>query len=354
MDETLDAGGDLDERAVGGEVDDLALHARADRELVLDGVPRIGHCLLEAERNALALAVDVEHHDVELLADLDDLARVLDARPAHVGDVEETVDRVLDGDERAEVGDVLHAALADLALLERGEELGLLLGLDALDELAAGNDEVAPLVGNLDDLEVVGLPDVGLEVLDGSDFDLAAGEERLHVVDLDEETAPDRALDRTGDDAPFDVALEDLLPADLFVRGALGEDDHAGLVVLELAEHYGYLVAGLDFGAFAEFGDVDRPLGLVADVDKDFVALDCADGAFYEAAVLELRLLPCLGEKLRHRGGLFSLGSRLSDCHLFFTLVCWCSRFSAASAPSLGAEVDSIPKMHRGMQSPRV
>ena len=231
---------------------------------------------------------------------------------AHVGDVEEAVDRVLDGDERAEVGDVLHAALADLALLERGEELGLLLGLDALDELAARNDEVAPLVGNLDDLEVVGLPDVGLEVLDGGDFDLAAGEERLHVVDLDEETAPDRA----GDDASFDVTIEDLLPADLFVRGALGEDDHAGLVVFELAEHYGYLVAGLDFGAFAEFGDVDRPLGLVADVDKDFVALDCADGAFNEAAVLELRLLPCLGEKLRHRGGLFSLGSRLSDCHV--------------------------------------
>ena len=46
VDETLDAGGDLDERAVGGEVDDLALHARADRELVLDGVPRIGHGLL--------------------------------------------------------------------------------------------------------------------------------------------------------------------------------------------------------------------------------------------------------------------------------------------------------------------
>ena len=247
---------------------------------------------------------------------------MLDARPAHVGDVEETVDRVIDRDERAEVGDVLHAALADLALLERGEELGLLLGLDALDELAAGNDEVAPLVGNLDDLEVVGLPDVGLEVLDGSDFDLAAGEERLHVVDLDEETAPDGALDRAGDDASLDIALEDLLPADLLVRGALGEDDHAGLVVLELAEHNRDLVAGLDFGTLSELGDVDRASALVTDVDDDVVALDCAYGAFYEATVLELRLLPCLGEKLRHYGGLFSLGSRLSDCHLCFALVC--------------------------------
>ena len=151
VDETLDAGGDLDERAVRGEVDDLAHDARSDRELVLDRVPRIGHRLLEAERHALALAVHVEDHDVELLADLEELARMLDAAPAHVGDVEESVETV-EVDERSEIGDVLHAALADLALLEAREELRLLLGKRALDELAARNDEVPALVGNLDDL----------------------------------------------------------------------------------------------------------------------------------------------------------------------------------------------------------
>ena len=315
MHEALDAGGDLDERAVGREVDDLALDARADRELVLDGVPRVRLGLLEAERHALAVAVDVEDHDVELLADLQKLARVLDAAPAHVGDVQKPVEAV-EVDERAEVGDVLDAALLDLALLERGEELGLALGERALDELAARDDEVAALVGDLDDLELERLADVRLEVLDRRDLDLAAGEERLHVVDHDEEPAPHGALDRAGDDAALDIALEDLLPADLVVGGALGEHDHPRLVVLKLAEHDGDLVARLDLGAFAELGDVDRPEGLVADVDEHFVALDCADGAFDEAAALELRLLPCAGEHLCHDGGLLSRRSRLSDCHV--------------------------------------
>ena len=237
--------------------------------------------------------------------------------------MEETVDRVLDGDERAEVGDVLHAALADLALLEAREELRLLLRLHALDELAARDDEVAALVGNLDDLELVGLPDVGLELLDGSDLDLAAGEKRLDVVDLDEKAAPDRALDRAGDDAALDVALLYLVPADLVVRRALGEDDHAGLVVLELAEHHRDLVAHLGRGVLAEFGHVDGTDRLVADVDHHVVALDCADGAFNEAPVPELRLLPGACEHLRHRGGLLSRRSRLPDCHYVFLSVCF-------------------------------
>ena len=110
MDEAFDACFDFDERAVRHEVGDLALDLRADREALFDLVPRILLGLLEAEGDALLLLVDVEDDDVELLADLEQFARVAEAAPGHVGDVEQAVHAV-EVDERTEIGEVLDRAL---------------------------------------------------------------------------------------------------------------------------------------------------------------------------------------------------------------------------------------------------
>ena len=67
-------------------------------------------------RDALALPVDVEDLDLDLLADLHHLGRVRHAAVRHVGDVEQAVDAA-QVDERAEVGDVLDHALPHLVLL---------------------------------------------------------------------------------------------------------------------------------------------------------------------------------------------------------------------------------------------
>jgi hypothetical protein len=48
--------------------------------------------LLQAERDALTLAVEFQDADVDLLADLHNLRRMLHALPRHVGDVQQTVD----------------------------------------------------------------------------------------------------------------------------------------------------------------------------------------------------------------------------------------------------------------------
>ena len=85
--------------------------------LRLDVLPRARRLVLERERDLLLLAVDVEDVDLELLVDLDHVVRVGDAAPAHVGDVQQAVDAA-EVDERAELGDVLDDALADLAGLE--------------------------------------------------------------------------------------------------------------------------------------------------------------------------------------------------------------------------------------------
>ena len=132
----------------------------------------------------------------------------------------------------------------------------------------------------------------------------------------------------------------------VLVGAALGELDHARLVVLELHDHHRRLVADLRICAFAELRERHRASGLVADVDEHVVALERRDGPLDHRTGLELRLVHRGREHLRHRGAL-RLGRRgFPDCHNTFLYfwVCPCSRFSAASAPSLGAEARSIPK----------
>src|SRR5436190_849197 len=74
-----------------GDVADLPLELGADRVLVDKGLPRIGQGLLQAEADAPLLRIDVEHHDLDLLAGRDDLAgmHVL-LGPAHLGDMDQS------------------------------------------------------------------------------------------------------------------------------------------------------------------------------------------------------------------------------------------------------------------------
>src|SRR5690606_27689830 len=153
VDQTLDALLDLDERAVVGEGDDLARHAGADRVLLVGAVPGILLDLLEAQADALGGRVELEDHDADLVAHVEHLARVADATPGHVRDVEQAVDAA-EVDERTVVGEVLDLALEDGAL---GEVLeGLLLELLALllEQDAAAEHDVAALLVELDDLEL--------------------------------------------------------------------------------------------------------------------------------------------------------------------------------------------------------
>ena len=70
MDQAFDALLQLDERAVVGDAENAAADAGADR-VALGGIePRIGRELLEAERNALLLFVELENLDLDLIADV--------------------------------------------------------------------------------------------------------------------------------------------------------------------------------------------------------------------------------------------------------------------------------------------
>ena len=109
----------FNERAVVGDVGDAAGELAASRVLRVDAVPRIGQQLLHAERNALGVRVDLDDLDFHRVAHIEHLARVRDALPAHVGDVQQAVDAA-EVHERAVIGDVLDHAFADFAFLAAG------------------------------------------------------------------------------------------------------------------------------------------------------------------------------------------------------------------------------------------
>ena len=118
----------------------------------------LAQLLLEAQADAFLFAIDVQHHHVNVLADLENFRRMPDAAPAHVGDVEQAVDAV-EVNERAEIGDILDGALADVARGHFGEQLGALVIALLFDQLAPGEDDVLALLVDLDDFELVTVAD---------------------------------------------------------------------------------------------------------------------------------------------------------------------------------------------------
>jgi hypothetical protein len=189
VDEALDARLQLHEGAVVGDRHDLAADLLARGVRLFGVVPRIFLGLLEAQGDALGLGVVLEDLDGDLVADLEDLVRVVDAAPRHVRDVEQAVDAA-EVDEGAVLGDVLDGALDDHALGEGLEGLLLHLVALALEEDAAREHDVAALLVELDDLELVGLADQLVQVADGAQVHLAAGEERLHAARIVTERPP--------------------------------------------------------------------------------------------------------------------------------------------------------------------
>src|SRR5688572_5061346 len=259
--QALDAALDLDERAVVGDVGDLAEEARALRVAAGDADPRVLAQLLEAQRDAVLLGVELEDLGGHLVAHRQDFRRVLHAAPCEVGDVQQAVDAA-QVHERAVVGDVLHHALHDRAFLQRLEQL---LALDAggfLHDGTAGNHHVVPLAVELDDLELELLAFQVRGVLHRAQVDERAGQEGADAVHHDGEAALHLAGDDTLDDRAGGERVVEAGP-----RGEL-----LGLVARELG------------GAEAVFEGLDRDRDEVAGLHLDLSAVVLeffgGDGAF--------------------------------------------------------------------------
>src|SRR4030095_10220423 len=107
MHQPVDRPRQTDENAEGGDRLAHAFHPIALLVVHRELFPRVGHALLHPKRNAAPLLVDLEDHDLDLVAELHDLGRMdVLVRPVHFRDVHQSLDALLDLDERAVVRDV--------------------------------------------------------------------------------------------------------------------------------------------------------------------------------------------------------------------------------------------------------
>ena len=197
VDEPLHPFLDLDEAAVVGDVRHAPEQPRALGISPRDVHPRIGPELLQPERYPRALAIEPEHLDLDLVADIDDLGRVLDPLPRHVGDVQQAVDPS-EVHECAVVGQVLHDTGQHGSLLEALEQRFALGGVLLLDHRAPRDDHVVAAAIELDHLEVQRLAfEVG-GIAHRAHVDERPGQECTDVVDVDSESALDLAVDDPG------------------------------------------------------------------------------------------------------------------------------------------------------------
>ena len=307
MHQALHAGFQLHEGAVVGDVGDAAGVARAHRVLGLHVVPGIGQELLHAERDALGVRVDLDDLHLHRVADREHLARMVDALPAHVGDVQQAVDAA-EVHEGAVVGDVLDHALAHLALVQLADEFGALLGAGLLKDSPAGDDDVAAGTVHLEDGEGLLLAHQGPDVANRADVDLGARQEGGGAAEIDGEAA----LHPADDGAHHRLALAEhaLEPRPgLLAAGLLTADDRlAGGVLNALQEHLDRVA---DFGsrlavAGLELLDLDAALGLEAHVHDQEVLLDADHVAVHHGALVQVAPRQALVEQRREvvaRGG---------------------------------------------------
>ena len=212
-------------------------------------LPGIRLELLHAEADALGLAVEADHLDADVLADAEHVARVVDALPGDVGDVEQAVEAA-QVDEGAVVGDVLDHAVQDLALGQGRQQLVALLGPALLEHGAAADHDVAAAAVHLEDQERLGLVDQRADVAHRPDVDLAARQEGHGTAEIDGEAALDPAEDVALDLAGVGEGALEPVPALLALGLLAAEDDLATLVLEPLDEHLDR-VADPDLGRLA-------------------------------------------------------------------------------------------------------
>src|SRR3990167_1384987 len=276
--QAFDAGFEFDERAVVGNVRDLAEQAGALGIATRNAHPGVITHLLEAQRDTVLLGVELEDLGGDFLAGLNDFARVADTAPCHVGDMQQAVDAT-QIHERTVFGDVLDHALDDGAFFQGFHQLGALFAHRGFDHGAAAQHHVVALAVKLDDLEFHGLVFVRRQILDRTRIDQRAGQECADAVDQHGQAALDLAAGGAGDEFAGFQGLFQAHPRSQALSGVTRQDGVA-VTVFDGADGHRYEVTHLDFDfalVVLEFFQRHVGFGLEAGVDHDEVVFHAHD-----------------------------------------------------------------------------
>src|SRR5262249_36963722 len=108
---------DLQEGAVIFDIDDLALDDRAFLDVLRQHVPGMRGELLQTKADTFLAIVEIQYDDLQFLIQLQHLARVADAAPTDIGDIQQAV-QTAQIHKGAEVGDILDRTFQYLTLFQ--------------------------------------------------------------------------------------------------------------------------------------------------------------------------------------------------------------------------------------------
>src|SRR5271165_1739647 len=282
MDQAFHARFQLDEGSIIGDADHAPDNTRARGVALGDGLPRIGIELLEAERDALLVAIELQHFDRDAVAGVDQFGGVSNAAIGHVADVQQAVDAA-EIDESTVVGEIFHHARNHSAF-RQGPESGALAGvLLFLDSHFARHDNVAAAAVQFDDFNRDVLIQERIEIVNRTRVDLRSGHERGYP-NIHGEPALDASGDAPGDYQTFALRFFQIVPRSEAAGLLMGEQRVAFRLRALAIDDDIDVVADLNLNraiGLRELLDGHQALGLVSEVD------DYVGGVHSENAALQ-------------------------------------------------------------------
>src|ERR1700736_4676872 len=278
VNQSLDSLFELDECTVVRDGKNAAANLCPDRVALRRVEPRIRRKLLEAERYALLFLVELQYLHLDLVADIDQVARVSEPSPAHVRDVQQAI-QAAHVHERAVVGEVLDRSGEDASLFKRRERDRLLRVLVLFEEFLARDHDVAALLVELDDANFDLCTDVPVEVAHRANLNLGAGQECLDA-DIDRKATLDAAQNHSLDRGLGVGCLFKLVP-DLVTQRLIVANQVAALGLFTFHNHFNG-VTRIELGHTIDVQNLlegDEPFGLQADIDDHVLIRDLDDRA---------------------------------------------------------------------------
>ncbi len=248
VDKAFDAVFQLNKGTIRQHIDDFALDDGIDRVLFADIFPRALGLLLQTKSDLFFVIVNVQDHDLDLFIDLHHLRRMVNASPAHIGNVQQTINTT-EVDEGTEVRDILNRTCAKVANFEVAEKFLFHLLACFFDQSATRNNNVSTRFVDLQNHALDVLADVVSDVRRTTHINLTGRQKDIHAVlddglavhlatNRNQQTALDFANNWSLDDVPFVVSLDDLFPVADTICFPLRQDDQANGIFEFLQQHF--------------------------------------------------------------------------------------------------------------------
>jgi len=188
---------DFNEAAVVGQVGHATSQFGTFRITFSDSYPRIFAQLFQAQGYTGTFAVELQHFNSDFVAHVDDFARMLNAFPGHVSDVQQAVNAA-QINECTVVSEVLNDTFNFHAFLQVFQQLIALCAVFGFDNGTTRNNNVVALLIQLDYFKFKLFAFQVQSVTHRTNVYQRTWQERTNTVQLNSEAALNFAVDNTG------------------------------------------------------------------------------------------------------------------------------------------------------------